>query len=222
MTGKDAARLIDISAVRTHHSLNDIKEMVDIARQYRFVNVHTLPCWTKTVSDMLKGDPDIRIGAPVGFPGGGHTVKVKLLEAEQLINDGVQEMDIVMNVGRFKSGEFSYVADELKQIIDIAPSSVLIKVIIELNCLSDSEIDDACSLVVDSGADFLKTGTGWIPGDANIPRIARIKELTHGKTQIKAAGGIRTRSEFDALLALGVERFGINTVSALTIVESFN
>ncbi len=59
MTGKDAARLIDISAVRTHHSLNDIKEMVDIARQYRFVNVHTLPCWTKTVSDMLKGDPEL-------------------------------------------------------------------------------------------------------------------------------------------------------------------
>ncbi len=222
MTSIQAARLIDISAVRTHHSLSDIKEMVDIARRYRFINVHTLPCWTKTVSEMLKDDPDIRVGAPVGFPGGGHKTKVKMLEAEQLIEDGVQEMDIVMNVGRFKNHEFSYVLDELKQIIALAPESVLVKVIIELNCLDDSEIADACNIVIDSGADFLKTGTGWVPGDANIDRIARIKELTRGKVKVKAAGGIRTREEFDKLLSLGVERFGINLMSALSIVESFN
>jgi len=214
MTSIQAARLIDISAVRTHHSLSDIKEMVDIARRYRFVNVHTLPCWTKTVSEMLKDDPDIRVGAPVGFPGGGHKTKVKMLEAEQLIEDGVQEMDIVMNVGRFKNREFSYVTGELKQIIALAPESVLVKVIIELNCLDDSEIADACNIVIDSGADFLKTGTGWVPGDANIPRIARIKELTRGKVKVKAAGGVRTREEFDKLLSLGVERFGINLMSA--------
>jgi len=217
-----AARLIDISAVRTHHSLSDIKEMVDIARRYRFVNVHTLPCWTKTVSEMLKDDPDIRVGAPVGFPGGGHKTKVKMLEAEQLIEDGVQEMDIVMNIGRFKNREFSYVTDELKQIIALAQGSVLVKVIIELNCLNESEIADACNIVIDSGADFLKTGTGWVPGDANIDRISRIKDITRGKVKVKAAGGIRTREEFDKLLSLGVERFGINIMSALSIVESFN
>jgi deoxyribose-phosphate aldolase len=222
MTAREAARLIDISAVRTHHSLNDINEMVDIARRYRFVNVHTLPCWTSTISKMLKNDPDIRVGAPVGFPGGGHSTQVKILEAQQLIADGVEEMDIVMNVGRFKNREFNYVAGELAQISALAPKEVLVKVIIELNCLEDNELADACGIVIDSGADFLKTGTGWIPGDANIPRIARIKDMTRGKVQVKAAGGVRTRDEFDALLALGVERFGINTVSALTIVESFN
>ena len=222
MTAKDAARLIDISAVRTHHSLENIKEMVDIALRYRFINVHTLPCWTKTVSEMLKSDPDVRVGAPVGFPGGGHKTRVKLLEAEQLIEDGVQEMDIVMNVGRFKNREFGYVADELRQIVKIAPKDILIKVIIELNCLEDNELEEVCRIVADSGADFLKTGTGWVPGDANISRIARIKDLTRGKVQVKAAGGVRTREEFDALLALGVERFGINIASALTIVESFN
>lgn len=220
MTGKEAARLIDISAVRTHHSLKDVDEMVRVAQRYRFVNVHTLPCWTKTASDMLKDDPDIRIGAPVGFPGGGHKTKVKMLEAEQLIEDGVEEMDIVMNVGRFKNREYGFVTDEIKQISALAPEHILIKVIIELNCLEDHEIEDACRIVIDSGADFLKTGTGWVPGDANIARIAKIKNLTHGKVQVKAAGGIRTREEFDALLALDVERFGINIASALAIVES--
>jgi deoxyribose-phosphate aldolase len=222
MTGKDAAKLIDISAVRTHHSLQDIREMVDVALRYRFINVHTLPCWTKTVSEMLKGNEDVRVGAPVGFPGGGHKTKVKLLEAEQLIEDGVQEMDIVMNVGRFKNKEFSFVCDELQQVVRLAPKEVLTKVIIELNCLEDSELEDVCRIVIDSGADFLKTGTGWVPGDANVARIATIKDLTRGQIQVKAAGGIRTRDEFDALLALGVERFGINIASALTIVESFN
>jgi deoxyribose-phosphate aldolase len=221
MTAIEAARLIDISAVRTHHSLSDIRDMVDIALRYRFINVHTLPCWTRTVSIMLKGNEDVRVGAPVGFPGGGHKTIVKLLEAQQLIEDGVQEMDIVMNIGRFKNKEFGVVSDELKQIIRLAPDGVLTKVIIELNCLNDDELKDVCEIVIDSGADFLKTGTGWVPGDANIQRIAKIKDYTHGKILLKAAGGIRTREEFDSLFALKTERFGINITSALAIVESF-
>ena len=222
MTSKEAARMIDISAVRTPHSLQDIEEVVAIAKQYQFINVHSLPCWTKQLSELLTDEPDIYVGAPVGFPGGAHKTVVKMLEAEELIRDGVQEMDIVMNVGKFKNKEYAYVLNELKQIIDLAPKEVLTKVIIELNCLTDEEMADACSLVIQSGADFLKTGTGWIPGDANLSRIARIKKLTAGQIKVKAAGGIRTRAEFDALCAMGVERFGINTKSALDIVSGFD
>ena len=221
MTPTEAARLIDISAVRTHHTLSDIEEVVAIAQGYRFINVHTLPCWTKTLSHLLRNDPDIFVGAPVGFPGGAHTTEVKLLEARRLIEDGVREMDIVMNVGKFKNGEYSYVLDELRAVIALAPKNVLTKVIIEINCLTDKELEHACALVMYSGADFLKTGTGWVPGGANIERIARIRELTLGRVKIKAAGGIRTREEFDALVDIGVERFGINTASALEIVKSF-
>lgn len=221
MTPVEAARLIDISAVRTHHCLKDIEEVVKIAQKYRFINVHALPCWVKQLSVLLANDPDIYVGAPVGFPGGAHRTETKLLEAKYLVEDGAQEIDIVMNVGKFKAGEYGYVRDELRQIIDSMPSHILKKVIIELNCLTDEEIQPACELVMDTGADFLKTGTGWVPGDANIDRIARIKKLTHGKIKVKAAGGIRTREEFDRLVDLGVERFGINTKSALKIVESF-
>ena len=221
MTPVEAARLIDISAVRTHHCLKDIEEVVKIAQKYRFINVHALPCWVKQLSVLLANDPDIYVGAPVGFPGGAHRTETKLLEAKYLVEDGAQEIDIVMNVGKFKAGEYGYVRDELRQIIDSMPSHIRKKVIIELNCLTDEEIQPACELVMDTGADFLKTGTGWVPGDANIDRIARIKKLTHGKIKVKAAGGIRTREEFDRLVDLGVERFGINTKSALEIVESF-
>ncbi|MDR2021590.1 MAG: deoxyribose-phosphate aldolase [Treponema sp.] len=221
MTAQEAARLIDISAVRTAHTLPDIVNIVNIAKEYRFINVHSLPCWTATVRELLAGEPDIYAGAPVGFPGGAHKTEIKLLEAEHLIKDGVQEMDIVMNVGRFKNREYDYVLDELRQIVAVTPKQVRTKVIIEINALTDAEIDKACELVPLSGAEFIKTGTGWIPGPVNIPRIARIRELTRGRIKVKASGGIRTRDEFEQLAALGVERFGINLQSALEIVSSY-
>jgi len=222
MTQYDAARLIDISAVRTQHTLSDIEEVVKIAKQYRFINVHSLPCWTSTVRDLLAGEDDIYVGAPVGFPSGGHRIEVKLIEAECLIKDGVQEMDIVMNVGRFKNREYKFVIDEIKQVLAITPKEVRTKVIIEINALTGDEIDKACEIIPDTGAEFLKTGTGWISGPVNIPVIKRIRDLTRGKIKIKAAGGIRTREEFEGLVDYGIERFGINLKTALEIVSSYS
>jgi deoxyribose-phosphate aldolase len=253
MNPREAARLIDISAVRTHHTEADVRECVRIAKEYGFINVHSLPAYTALVAELLADEPEIYVGAPVGFPGGGHRTETKIREAELLVQDGVQEMDIVMNVGRFKDGDHGYVLDELKQIVALAPENVLTKVIIEINALTDEEMLAACRLVMDSGADFVKTGTGWVPvgaalgsgggageganigasvgvdagagkgvntggSEANIERIAKIKSITKDHIKVKAAGGIRTREEFDRLLDLGVERFGINTRSALEIV----
>jgi len=221
MNSYDAARLIDISAVRTAHTLSDIEAVVKIAKQYRFINVHSLPCWTSTVRERLAGEKDIFAGAPVGFPGGAHKTEIKILEAEHLIKDGVQEMDIVMNVGRFKNKEYKFVIDEIKQILAITPKDVRTKVIIEINALTVIETDKACEIILDTGAEFLKTGTGWISGPVDIPRIKRIKDLTRDKIKVKAAGGIRSREEFEELVNYGVERFGINLKTALEIVSSY-
>jgi len=222
MTSYDAARLIDISAVRTAHTLSDLEEIVKIAKQYRFINVHSLPCWTAALREMLAGENDIYIGAPVGFPGGAHKTEIKVLEAEHLIKDGVEEMDIVMNVGRFKNREYNYIVDEIKQILAITPKEVRTKIIIEINALTDAEIDKACEIIPGTGAEFIKTGTGWISGPINIPQIKRIKDLTRGKIKVKAAGGIRTREEFEELVNYGIERFGINLKTALEIVSSYS
>jgi deoxyribose-phosphate aldolase len=95
-----------------------------------------------------------------------------------------------------------------------------VKVIIEINTLTDQEMLKACDLVMESGADFIKTGTGWIPGDANIERIRKIKEHCGARIRIKAAGGIRTLEEFMKLAEMGVERMGINMQSAVEIVQA--
>jgi deoxyribose-phosphate aldolase len=217
---KEAARLIDISAVQSFHTEDDVRETVRIAKQYGFINVHSLPDFTFLVNKLLVDEPEIYTGAPVGFPGGGHTTETKLCEARRLIADGVDEMDVVMNVGMLRSGAEEYVLDELKQVIGITPDRILIKVIIEINILSDEEMLRACGIVMKSGADFVKTGTGWIPGGANIERIEKILGVTKGNIKVKAAGGIRTLDEFLRLRELGVDRFGINLKSALEIVEA--
>jgi len=220
ITAKQAAALIDISAVRTHHTLADIAQNVEYAKKYRFINVHVLPNWVKTLSEMLQSVDGVYVGSPVGFPGGGHTTAVKLAEARQLIEDGVQEMDIVMNVGRFKNREYDYVRDELRAVVELAPDEVMTKVILEINTLTDDEMLRACQLVMQSGADFVKTGTGWVPGDANLERVRKIKDFCKSDIKVKVAGGIRTREEFLTLYRMGVERMGINTQSAIEIVQS--
>lgn len=217
----NVARMIDISAVRTHHSMEDIKTLIQYAKKYRFINVHVLPAWVSLVADLLKEEKDILVGSPVGFPSGGHSREIKVQEAKRLIIDGVQEMDMVINVGKLKSGEYNYVLDEIKEIVDIS-GSIPLKVIIEINCLTDNEIKKACKLVIKGGANYIKTGTGWIPGDANVKRIKMIKQFIGDDIKIKAAGGIRTKVEFLKLYEIGIRRFGINLKSAIKIVNLFN
>lgn len=222
MTAQEAARLIDISAVRSQHGIEDIKELVELGKAYHFINLHVLPSWIKELATRIKDLDDVYVGSPVGFPGGGHTTQTKLCEAKQMIEDGVDEMDIVMNIGKLKSGEYDYVLDELKQIIEYAKGKILAtKVIIEINTLTDAEMAKACEIVMESGADFVKTGTGWVPGPgANIDRIREIKRICGDRIKVKAAGGIRTLEDFMTLAEMGVERIGINTKSAVEIIRA--
>ena len=221
MTSYEVARMIDVSAVRSYHSIKDIKSLVQYAKKYRFINVHILPTWVSMVADLLKDEGDILVGAPVGFPSGGHLREIKVQEAKKLIADGIQEMDMVINIGKLKSGEYNYVLDEIREISDLS-EIIPLKAIIEINILTDDEIKKACELVIKGGADFVKTGTGWISGDANIKRIRMIKQFVGDSIKIKAAGGIRTKEEFLKLYEIGVNRYGINIKSAIEIVESFD
>ena len=219
MTAYEAARMIDISAVQSRCSYNDIIALVDYAKQYRFINVHVLPSWINVLVPMIKDEPDIYVGSPCGFPSGGATTETKIIEAQQMILDGVEEMDIVMNIGKFKNKEYDYVLNELKQIIALKKDYMKTKVLIELNCLEDNELEVACDIAIESGADYLKTGTGWVVGNANIERIRLLKKIVGDDIAIKASGGIRTLEEFEELCDIGVKRFGINTMSAINIIN---
>lgn len=219
LKSEDIARLIDVSTVRTPHGEADIRELVTYAKEYRFISVHALPCWVSLLSDLLAADADIFVGAPVGFPSGAHKTKTKLTEAEQLLADGVQEMDLMMNVGMLRSGRLNYVEDEIKAIVQIA-GDVEVKVILEVHCLSDDEIKKACELCIKAGAAFIKTSTGWMPTGATLETVSLISNFVGNAIKIKASGGIRDLDTLAKMVAMGVARFGINVQASMDLISA--
>ena len=218
LKSEDIARLIDVSTVRTPHGEAEIQELVGHAKKYRFIAVHALPCWVSLLSDLLSEEPDISVGAPIGFPSGAHKTRTKVIEAEQLISDGAQEMDLMINVGMLRSGRLEYVEDEIKAIVQTA-GEVEVKVILEVHCLTEDEIKKACELCIKAGAAFVKTSTGWLSTGATIETVTLISKFVGDAIRIKASGGIRDLSTFAKMYALGVARFGINVQASMDLIS---
>jgi deoxyribose-phosphate aldolase len=218
LSARDVARLIDISAVRTPHGEREIREMVANAKDYRFIAVHVLPCWVSFLREQLSDTPDIMIGAPVGFPSGAHKTEVKIAEAKALIADGVQEMDMMINVGMLRSGHFGLVQEDIRAVV-AAAGSMPVKVIIEAPYLNEDEIKKACEMCIAGGAAFVKTSTGWVPNGSSLEMIRLITSFVGGAIKVKAAGAVRDLDTVVRMLRMGVARFGINMNSAMDIVR---
>jgi len=219
LKSEDIARLIDVSTVRTPHGEAEIRQLVKYAREYRFISVHALPCWVSLLSELLAADPDIYVGAPIGFPAGAHKTRTKLVEAEQLLADGAQEMDLMINVGMLRSGRLAYVEDEIKAVVQIA-GDVEIKVILEVHCLAEDEIKKACELSINAGAAFVKTSTGWLPTGATLETVSLISNFVGDAIKIKASGGIRDLNTLAKMVAMGVARFGINVQASMDLIAA--
>ncbi len=220
LSPKDIARLIDISTVQAQHGEAEIRELVGYAKEYSFIAVHALPCWAKFLSTLLSDRDDILVGGPVGFPAGAHTTETKVFEARQLLADGLQEMDLMMNISKLRSGEYDYVENEVKAIVEIASAkNVPLKVIIEAYHLTADEIKKACELCINAGAEFVKTGTGWTPTGATLEVISLITSFVGDAIKVKASGGIRDLDTFIKMYTMGVARFGINVNASICIIQ---
>jgi deoxyribose-phosphate aldolase len=206
LTAWDVAQLIDISAVQAPHGTAEIRELVKNARQYHFVAVHVLPCWVPFLKGLLEGT-GILVGAPVGFPGGAHRTEIKAAEALLLVQDGVQEMDMMLNVGKLRSGEDSYCEDDIRAVVEAA-GEVPVKVILEVHYLDRDQMKRACEAAIRAGAAFVKTAVQFITS------------FVGSAIKVKAAGNIRSLDTLVAMRAMGVARFGINLHSAVEIVRS--
>jgi len=218
LTTEILPRLIDISAVQAFHGIKEIDELISYAKTYNFISVHTLPSWTSYLCGQLKDSPDILVGAPVGFPSGGSKTDIKIQEALQLIKDGVQEMDMVINIGKMKSGDFNYVREEIKRIREIS-LDIPLKVILEVHYLSEDLVKRGCEICIEEDIDFIKTGTGWAPSGATIDIIKMIKGFVGNSIKIKASGGIRNYATLETMYNLGADRFGINVDTSIKILE---
>ena len=210
--------MIDISAVQAMHGEKELRELVARAVEYKFIAVHSLPCWTVLLRELLKAHDDIFIGGPVGFPGGAHKTATKVFEAKQLIEDGIQEMDLMINVGMLRSGKYEYVENEIRAIVETA-RDIPVKVILEVHYLSGDEIKKACELCINAGAKFVKTGTGWAPTGATLEVISQIISFVGDAIKVKASGGIRDLDTFLKMYKMGVARFGINLNASIHIIH---
>lgn len=217
---KEVVKMIDVSVLKTTDTEADIKSLIDAAEKYRFICTFALPCYSAMLVEAFKDD-DIMVGAPIGFPTGAELTEIKAIQAQKLYAIGCDEFDMVMNVGFLKSKQFKKVETDIREVYNSINGKPL-KVIVEAMYLTDEELIDACKIVMDSGAAFVKTGTGWAPKPTELRHIEIMARTVDGRIKIKAAGGIRDYNTICKMHEMGVSRFGIGLKSALAIVKEIS
>lgn len=218
------SKLIDYALLKFDLDERKVVEACRSAKRHHFAAVCVHPWWVPVAARELRGS-DVKVCAAIAFPFGATLPQVKALEARRAVEAGATELDVVMNIGAFKSGKFMAVLDELRAIVEVADVSdltcdggrTLVKVVIETSLLTEDEIKRASELVVRSGADFVKTNTGFGPRGATVRDVKLIREVVGNEMGVKAAGGIRTFQKAKALLDAGASRIG--TSAALQIVR---
>ncbi|SEL07377.1 deoxyribose-phosphate aldolase [Aquimarina amphilecti] len=209
-------RYIDHTFLKATATVDDIKKLCAEAREYDFYSVCVNGAYVGLAcSELMKSD--IKIAAVVGFPLGAMTTKAKVFEAKQCIDDGANEIDMVLNIGLLKSGYHKIVQDEIA-LIKKAIGDNILKVILENSYLTEEEKKIACQLSIDAGADFIKTSTGFGGGGATLGDIKLMKEIAMDAIQIKASGGIRDAKTAVQYINMGVSRLG--TSSGVALVAS--
>ncbi len=218
LTARDIARMIDLSCVRTISSRADIDEMVAAAYHYGFGHVSVLQCFISYTRQLLKDRPGVALVGNVSFPSGSDSTSLKVTQAKEMVAAGCDEIDMVMNIGKLRSGDSTEVEDDVRSVIETV-HPLPVKVIIEVMYLTKEETAVACAICMRAGAAFIKTGTGWAERGTTLEDVQLIKSLIGDRIQIKASGGIRTLESLLAMYAAGARRFGVNLKSGIQIVE---
>jgi deoxyribose-phosphate aldolase len=213
----ELARYIDHTLLGPTATFADIVRLCDEARAYSFNSVCVSPCYVPRAVERL-GDSGIGVCAVIGFPHGSTTTAVKVMEGVEAVRNGASELDVVMNIGYFKSAEYEKAALDIRDFVVLTPG-VVHKVIIETCYLTDAEKAGAARLVAEMGGDFVKTSTGFGTSGARVEDIAIIRHGTGGKCKIKASGGIRDLDTFARMVEAGADRIG--TSSGVAIVQEY-
>ena len=213
------AGLTDLSSVRANHTVQEIRETAELAKRHGFACAFALPAHIPLLVDLLRDRPDVKIGGTIGFPDGSATTRGKVAEARELVEMGANELDVVANITWLRSGMFERVEEDLRAVIAAAGGN-LVKVILECHYLDDPQIVAGCEAAINAGAAFVKTGTGWTPTGATLHNTKLLVETAKGRCKVKASGGIRDLETFEAMRAIGVERFGLGVRSAIELLNS--
>ena len=206
-------KLIDHTVLKADTKLETVKKICDEAKQYDFASVCINPTHVAFCANELKGT-DVKVCTVIGFPLGANTSAVKAFETKDAINNGADEIDMVMNIGALKDQNYDLVLEDIKAVVSSAEGKC-VKVILETCLLTDEEIVKASQLCVEAKATFVKTSTGFSTAGAN-PRVVKIMKDTVGdKALVKAAGGVRSPEDLVEMVNAGASRIGTSAGCSL-------
>lgn len=214
ITPADLARTIDHTLLRADASARDLERLCAEARTHAFYAVCVNPCRIELCRYCLE-ESDVKVATVVGFPLGAMDTDAKRYETEAAVDLGAHEIDVVLNVGRVKDGDWRFVLRELTDVVEAADERP-VKVILETCLLTSDEKAQACRVAVDAGAQFVKTSTGFGAAGATVEDVRMMREIVGPKIGVKASGGIRDAATARAMIAAGASRLG--TSSSVKIV----
>lgn len=201
--------MVDHTLLLQTSTWEEIRALCDDAIHYGTASVCIPPCFVQQAKEYVGNQ--MKICTVIGFPNGNHTTATKVFETIDAINNGADEIDMVINVGMLKAKNYDYVLNEIREIKDACGDKIL-KVIIETCLLTDEEKIKMCEIVTESGADFIKTSTGFSTGGATFDDIALFTEHVGENVKIKAAGGISSMEDAEKFIALGASRLGTSRI----------
>ncbi|WP_159722388.1 deoxyribose-phosphate aldolase [Enterococcus sp. CSURQ0835] len=207
-------RMIDHTILKADATQKDVEQIIEEAKKYHFYSVCINPTWVSLAAEKLNGEP-VAVCTVIGFPLGANTTTIKALEAKNAIESGADEVDMVINIGELKGGNFEYVQQDIAAVVAEAKDKALVKVIIETSLLNREEKIKACELAKAAGADFVKTSTGFSTGGATIDDIKLMRETVGPEMGVKASGGIHNAKEALAMIEAGATRLGASSGVAI-------
>lgn len=217
MSGWNLPALIDHTVLRPDATKVEVLRLCEEAKANGFTVIFVPPCYIDEAVAAVVGS-GIRVGIPIGFPLGGHSTTIKVAEAVEAVQRGATVLDMVLNISRLKSADHDYVRTDIAEVVK-ATVGVEHKVILETCYLTPQEKRTACRLVVEAGADYVKTSTGFGAAGATVEDVRLLREVVAGRVKVKASGGIRDWKTTRAMLEAGADRIG--TSAGLKIINEW-
>lgn len=208
------ASMIDHTVLKPEATKEQVKKLCEEAVEYGFHSVCVNSSFVYYCASLLK-DSDVKVCTVIGFPLGAMSTAAKVAEALSAVEDGAQELDMVIHVGMIKSGDWDYVKQDIASVTEAAKGRALVKVILETCLLTDQEKEKACRICVEAGADYVKTSTGFSSGGATAEDVALMRRTVGDKAGVKASGGIRTLADVKAMTDAGADRIGASAGVAI-------
>ncbi len=215
LTPKDIASMLDHSTLQPWLTEAEIRHGCEIALKYGTASVCARPCDVPILTEMLAGS-EVKVCTVIGFPHGAHETAIKLAEAQLALAEGCEELDMVLNIGKLKGGDYEYVGNEIRMIAAAAhEAGAILKVILETCCLTEEEKVTACHLSEQAGADFVKTSTGYGSAGCTIEDLKLMRASVSDKVRVKGSGGIRDLDTVLAARAAGASRCGVSATEKI-------